>query len=187
MSFIVKENTENKESLENVKETLEIPKESLEPEQEEKKDNNNIEEPLKKQRKPKTEKQLAALARGREKAAEGKLRKREELTQMKSAEGKLRKREELTEMKLQLHELQTFKQRVLNDRKTKTQQQEQPPPAAKLVRQQSGQYQQPRQEQQQPRQQQPRQQQRIPEHVKLGMSLNDYRIKLAMDKKYGVI
>ena len=169
MSFIVKENTENKESLENVKETLEIPKESLEPEQEEKKDNNNIEEPLKKQRKPKTEKQLLALARGREKATEGKLRKREELTQMK----------------LQLHELQTFKQRVLNDRKTK--QQEQPPPAPKLVRQQSGQYQQPRQEQQQPRQQQPRQQQRIPEHVKLGMSLNDYRIKLAMDKKYGVI
>ena len=169
MSFIVKENIENKESLENVKESLEIPKESLELEQEEKKDNNNIEEPLKKQRKPKTEKQLLALARGREKATEGKLRKREELTQMK----------------LQLHELQTFKQRVLNDRKTKTQQQEQPPPAAKLVRQQSGQYQQPRQEQ--PRQQQPRQQQRIPEHVKLGMSLNDYRIKLAMDKKYGVI
>jgi hypothetical protein len=180
MSFIVKENTENKESLENVKETLEIPKESLEPEQEEKKDNNNIEEPLKKQRKPKTEKQLAALARGREKAAEGKLRKREELTQMK----------------LQLHELQTFKQRVLNDRKTKTQQQEQPSPAPKLVRQQSGQYQQPRQEQprqeqqqqqQSRQQQQPRQQQRIPEHIKLGMSLNEYRLKLAMDKKYGVI
>jgi len=173
MSFIVKENTEIKESLEENKESLEIPKESLQNE-EEKKDNNNIEEPPKKQRKHKSEKQLAALARGR----------------LKAAEGKLRKREELTQMKLQLHELQTFKQRVLNDRKTK--QQEQPPPAPKLVRQQSGQYQQPRQEQQQPRQeqprqQQPRQQQRIPEHVKLGMSLNDYRIKLAMDKKYGVI
>jgi hypothetical protein len=170
MSFIVKENTEIKESLEENKESLEIPKESLQNE-EEKKDNNNIEEPPKKQRKPKSEKQLAALASGR----------------LKAAAGKLQKREELTQMKLQLHELQTFKQRVLNDRKTKTQQQEQPPPAAKLVRQQSGQYQQPRQEQQQPRQQQPRQQQRIPEHVKLGMSLNDYRIKLAMDKKYGVI